>query len=47
VPGIVALVLFTANAIVLGSVAVYALALCIQLSVSAISVYQLVAAAEA
>jgi hypothetical protein len=44
VPGITALLLFTVNALVLGSVAVYALALCIQLSVAVISFYQLVAA---
>jgi len=46
VPGIVALLLFAANALVLGSVAVYALALCVQLSVAAIAFYQLVAAAS-
>ena len=39
-----ALLLFTLNALALGSVAVYALALCIQLSVAVISFYQLVAA---
>ena len=44
VPGITALLLFTVNALVLGSVAVYALALCVQLSVAVISFYQLVAA---
>ncbi len=44
VPGIAALLLFAVNALVLGSVAVYALALCIQLSVAVISFYQLVAA---
>jgi hypothetical protein len=46
VPGIAALLLFTANALVLGSVAAYALALCVQLSVAVISFYQLVAAAS-
>ena len=45
-PGIAALLLFAANAVVFGSVAVYALALCVQLSVAAISFYQLVAAAS-
>ena len=44
VPGIAALLLFTVNALVVGSVAVYALALCVQLSVAVISFYQLVAA---
>ena len=44
VPGMTALLLFTLNALALGSVAVYALALCIQLSVAVISFYQLVAA---
>jgi len=44
VPGIAALLLFAVNAVALGSVAVYALALCIQLSVAVISFYQLVAA---
>ena len=44
VPGIAALLLFAVNAIALGSVAVYALALCVQLSVAVISFYQLVAA---
>ena len=44
VPGTTALLLFALNALVLGSVAVYALALCIQLSVAVISFYQLVAA---
>ena len=42
VPGVTALTLFTLNAILFGSVAVYALALCAQLSVSVISFYQLV-----
>jgi hypothetical protein len=46
VPGTVAWLLFAANALVLGSLAAYALALCIQLSVAAISFYQLVAAAS-
>ena len=44
VPGIAALFLFIVNALVFGSVAVYALALCVQLSVAVISFYQLVAA---
>ena len=44
VPGIAALLLFAVNALVLGSVAVYSLALCVQLSVAVISFYQLVAA---
>ena len=44
VPGIAALILFAVNALALGSVAVYALALCVQLSVAVISFYQLVAA---
>ena len=44
VPGIAALLLFAVNALVLGSVAVYALALCVQLSVAVMSFYQLVAA---
>jgi len=46
VPGIAALLLFAANALFLGSIAVYALALCVQLSVAVISFYQLVAAAS-
>lgn len=46
VPGIVALLLFAANALVLGSVAVYALALCVQLSVAVFAFYQMVAAAS-
>jgi hypothetical protein len=46
VPGIAALLLFAANALLFGSVAVYALALCVQLSVAVISFYQLVAAAS-
>jgi hypothetical protein len=44
VPGITALLLFAANALLLGSVAVFALALCVQLSVAVLSFYQLVAA---
>lgn len=47
VPGITALLLFTANALAFGSVAAYALALCVQLSVAVMSFYQLVAAASA
>jgi hypothetical protein len=46
VPGIAALVLFATNALLLGSVAIYALALCVQLSVAAVSFYQLVAFAS-
>jgi hypothetical protein len=46
VPGIAALLLFAANALVWGSVAAYALALSVQLSVAVISFYQLVAAAS-
>ncbi len=46
VPGTAALLLFVLNALLFGSVAVYALALCIQLSVAVISFYQLVAAAS-
>ncbi|HSL32196.1 MAG TPA: hypothetical protein VK871_01025 [Candidatus Limnocylindrales bacterium] len=38
--------LFWANALVFGSVAVYALALCIQLSVAVVSFYSLVSAAQ-
>ena len=44
--GPVATLLFWANALVLGSLAVYALALCIQLSVAAVSFYSLVSAAQ-
>jgi hypothetical protein len=44
--GPLALLLFTANAIVFGSVAVYALALCVQLSVAVLSFYTVVAAAS-
>lgn len=47
VPGITATVLFAANALLLGSVAVFTLALCVQLSVAVLSFYQLVAAASA
>jgi hypothetical protein len=46
-PAVIAWLVFAANALVLGSLAAYALALCIQLSVSVISFYQLVAAASA
>jgi hypothetical protein len=46
VPGVTALLLFAANAIVLHSLAIYALALCVQLSVAAMSFYQLVSAAS-
>ena len=46
VPGIAALLLFAGNALFLGLVAVYALALCVQLSVAVVSFYQLVAAAS-
>ena len=45
-PGVAATLLFAVNAVVFGSVAVYALALCVQLSVAVISFYQLVAAAS-
>jgi hypothetical protein len=41
-----ATLLFWANALAFGSVAVYALALCIQLSVAVVSLYSLVSAAE-
>jgi hypothetical protein len=41
-----ATLLFWANALVLGSLAVYALALCIQLSVAVVSFYSLVSAAQ-
>ena len=44
--GPTATLLFWANALVFGSVAVYALALCIQLSVAAVSFYSLVSAAQ-
>jgi len=46
IPGITALLLFAANALLLGSVAAYALALSVQLSVAVASFYQLVAAAS-
>ncbi len=45
-PGVTATLLFAMNALLLGSVAVFALALCVQLSVAVISFYQLVAAAS-
>jgi hypothetical protein len=44
--GPTAALLFWANALVFASVAVYALALCIQLSVAAVSFYSLVSAAQ-
>jgi hypothetical protein len=44
VPGSLALLLFVANALLLGSDAVYALALCVQLSVAVLSFYQLIEA---
>lgn len=44
--GPTATVFFWANALVAGSVALYALALCIQLSVAAVSFYSLVSAAQ-
>jgi hypothetical protein len=44
--GPTAALLFWANALAFGSVAVYALALCIQLSVAAVSFYSLVSAAQ-
>ena len=44
--GPTATLLFWANALVFGSVAVYALALCIQLSVAVVSFYSLVSAAQ-
>jgi hypothetical protein len=44
--GPTATLLFWANALVYGSVAVYALALCVQLSVAAVSFYSLVSAAQ-
>ena len=43
--GPAATILFAANALVFASVAVYALALCVQLSVAVVSFYTLVAAA--
>jgi hypothetical protein len=45
-PGVTATLLFAVNALLLGSVAIYTLALCVQLSVAVISFYQLVAAAS-
>jgi len=45
-PGVTATLLFAVNALLFGSVAVYALALCVQLSVAVISFYQVVAAAS-
>jgi hypothetical protein len=44
--GPIAALLFWANALVFASVAVYALALCIQLSVAVVSFYSLISAAE-
>lgn len=44
--GPIATALFWANALIFGSLAVYALALCIQLSVAAVSFYTLVSAAQ-
>ncbi len=44
--GPTATLLFWANALVFGSVAVYALALCVQLSVAVLSFYSLVSAAQ-
>ena len=44
--GPMATLLFWANALVFGSLAVYTLALCIQLSVAAVSFYSLVSAAQ-
>jgi len=44
--GPTATLLFWANAILFGSIAVYALALCIQLSVAVVSFYSLVSAAD-
>ena len=44
--GPLACLLFLANGIVVGSVAVYALALCVQLSVAVLSFYSVVAAAS-
>jgi len=46
-PAVLAWLVFAANALVFGSLAVYALALCLQLSVAVISFYQLVAAVSA
>jgi hypothetical protein len=44
--GPTATLLFWANALVFGSIAIYALALCIQLSVAVVSFYSLVSAAQ-
>ena len=44
--GPLACLLFAANAIIFASVAVYAVALCVQLSVAVISFYSVVAAAS-
>ena len=44
--GFVATVLFGLNALVFGSITVYALALCVQLSIAAISFYTLLAGSE-
>ena len=44
--GPTATLLFWANAFVFGSLALYALALCIQLSVAVVSFYSLVSAAQ-
>ena len=44
--GPTAALLFAANAVVFGSIAVYALALCVQLSVAVVSFYSLISAAE-
>ena len=44
--GPTATLLFWANAFVLGSLAIYALALCIQLSVAMVSFYTLVSASQ-
>ena len=44
--GPIATVLFWANALVVGSVALYALALCVQLSVAVVSFYSLVSASQ-
>jgi hypothetical protein len=44
--GPAATLLFWANALVFGSIAIFALALCIQLSVAVVSFYSLVSAAE-
>ena len=46
IPGTVALLLFALDAAVFGSVALYALALCIQMSDSVISFCQLISAAS-